>query len=192
MREARTAAAGFADSASRRPPDPPHMPRRPGDHLSRTGAAQPRGGVAVAADRRASTASARWRGGHRRDRAASVLEEQVCADTRRRLGEVSRAPPVSVASAPDARRPVRVPALRRRLALVRAARAAVDVPLIASLNGGAAGGWPAYAHALQEAGASGDRAERVRGAGRRPRLGARDRGPPPRAARDVKSVVTSR
>ena len=28
------------------------------------------------------------------------------------------------------------------------------MPVIASLNGGDAGGWPAYAHALQQAGAS--------------------------------------
>ncbi|MFO7544445.1 MAG: dihydroorotate dehydrogenase-like protein [Trueperaceae bacterium] len=37
--------------------------------------------------------------------------------------------------------------------LIRRAKAAVDVPIIASLNGATPGGWTRYAHALEEAGA---------------------------------------
>ncbi len=85
----------------------------------------------------------------------SVLEEQVYADARRRLGESSQAAAgLGHVSATTPAPGHDVPTLDDALALLRAARAAVDVPLIASLNGGAAGGWPAYAHALQEAGAS--------------------------------------
>lgn len=40
------------------------------------------------------------------------------------------------------------------LSLLERAAAAVDVPVIASLNGTTAGGWTGYAHALQEAGAA--------------------------------------
>jgi dihydroorotate dehydrogenase (fumarate) len=85
----------------------------------------------------------------------SVLEEQVFADARRRL---DRSPQGTAGlgrvSATTPEPGHAVPALEDALALLRAARSAVDVPLIASLNGSAAGGWPAFAHALQEAGAS--------------------------------------
>lgn len=42
----------------------------------------------------------------------------------------------------------------RYLRLVEQAVAAVDVPVIASLNGSTPGGWPNFAHAMQEAGAA--------------------------------------
>src|SRR4051812_47148369 len=85
----------------------------------------------------------------------SVLEEQVFADARRRLdGSAQGASGLGRVSATTPAPGHPVPALDDALALLRAARSAVDVPLIASLNGGAAGGWPAFAHALQEAGAS--------------------------------------
>jgi dihydroorotate dehydrogenase (fumarate) len=85
----------------------------------------------------------------------SILEEQVWNEAARRLermpdgiGRLDR-----VAS----RRPRPSAALddaNDGLDLIRRARAEFDVPVIASLNGGDAGGWPAYAHALQQAGAS--------------------------------------
>jgi dihydroorotate dehydrogenase (fumarate) len=85
----------------------------------------------------------------------SVLEEQVFADARRQLERSAQGsaglPRVSATTPAPGHE---LPALEDALALLRAARAAVDVPLIASVNGGAAGGWPAFAHALQEAGAS--------------------------------------
>jgi dihydroorotate dehydrogenase (fumarate) len=85
----------------------------------------------------------------------SVLEEQVFADACRRLdGSAQGASGLGRVSATTPAPGHPVPALDDALALLRAARSAVDVPLIASLNGGAAGGWPAFAHALQEAGAS--------------------------------------
>jgi dihydroorotate dehydrogenase (fumarate) len=43
---------------------------------------------------------------------------------------------------------------RRHLSLVRRAAAAVDIPVIASINGATAGGWTGYAAAMQEAGAA--------------------------------------
>ncbi len=43
---------------------------------------------------------------------------------------------------------------RRHLSLVQRAAAAVDVPVIGSLNGVTAGGWTEYARAMQEAGAA--------------------------------------
>lgn len=43
---------------------------------------------------------------------------------------------------------------RRYLRLVERAAAAVDVPVVASLNGSTAGGWSRFAHAMQEAGAA--------------------------------------
>jgi dihydroorotate dehydrogenase (fumarate) len=42
----------------------------------------------------------------------------------------------------------------RYVRLVERAAAAVDVPVIASLNGSTPGGWPLFAHAMQEAGAA--------------------------------------
>src|SRR4051812_2278178 len=85
----------------------------------------------------------------------SVLEEQVFADARRRLdGSAQGASGLGRVSATTPAPGHPVPALDDALALLRAARSAVDVPLIASLNGGAAGGWPAFAHAPPEAGAS--------------------------------------
>jgi dihydroorotate dehydrogenase (fumarate) len=42
----------------------------------------------------------------------------------------------------------------RYLALLREARAALQIPVIASLNGASAGGWVAYARKMEEAGAS--------------------------------------
>ncbi len=42
----------------------------------------------------------------------------------------------------------------RYVRLVERAVAAVDVPVIASLNGSTPGGWPLFAHAMQEAGAA--------------------------------------
>ena len=42
----------------------------------------------------------------------------------------------------------------RHLALVKEARAALQVPVIASLNGASAGGWVGYARKMEEAGAS--------------------------------------
>ncbi len=42
----------------------------------------------------------------------------------------------------------------RYLRLIERAVAAVDVPVIASLNGSTPGGWPSFAHAMQEAGAA--------------------------------------
>jgi len=84
----------------------------------------------------------------------SILEEQVWTDARahiERLGDsVGQLERVS-AHAPAEGMRYSDPA--DTVSLLRAARAAVDVPLIASLNGGAGGGWPAYAHALQQAGA---------------------------------------
>jgi dihydroorotate dehydrogenase (fumarate) len=84
----------------------------------------------------------------------SILEEQVWTDARsqieRRADSVGRLARVS-ANAPAEGMRYSDPA--DTLSLLRAAREAVDVPLIASLNGGAGGGWPAYAHALQQAGA---------------------------------------
>ena len=44
--------------------------------------------------------------------------------------------------------------LRRYLSLVERAAAAVDIPVIASLNGATAGGWTDYASALEQAGAA--------------------------------------
>src|ERR1700746_1098228 len=46
------------------------------------------------------------------------------------------------------------PGPRRYLSLLERAAAAVDVPVIASLNGVPTGGWPAYASALEQAGAA--------------------------------------
>jgi dihydroorotate dehydrogenase (fumarate) len=43
---------------------------------------------------------------------------------------------------------------RRYLSLLERATAAVDIPVIASLNGTTTGGWTGYAHALAEAGAA--------------------------------------
>ena len=43
---------------------------------------------------------------------------------------------------------------RRHLSLLERAAAAVDVPVIASLNGVTAGGWTSYARAMQDAGAA--------------------------------------
>ena len=43
---------------------------------------------------------------------------------------------------------------RRYLSLLERAAAAVDVPVIASLNGSTTGGWTDYASALQDAGAA--------------------------------------
>ncbi|WP_416957298.1 dihydroorotate dehydrogenase-like protein [Nocardioides sp. T5] len=43
---------------------------------------------------------------------------------------------------------------KRYVRLVERAVAAVDVPVIASLNGSTPGGWPLFAHAMQEAGAA--------------------------------------
>lgn len=42
----------------------------------------------------------------------------------------------------------------RYLRLIEQAVPAVDVPVIASLNGSTPGGWPSFAHAMQEAGAA--------------------------------------
>ena len=85
----------------------------------------------------------------------SILEEQVWIEAARRLermpdglGRLDRV---------TSRRPRPSPALDDAgdgLDLIRRARSEFDVPVIASLNGGDAGGWPAYAHALQQAGAS--------------------------------------
>ncbi len=46
------------------------------------------------------------------------------------------------------------PGPRRYLSLVERAAAAVDVPVIASLNGSTPGGWEGYARAMQDAGAA--------------------------------------
>ena len=83
----------------------------------------------------------------------SVLEEQVWSDAARRL---ERSPDSAerlarVRSRPASRAPLDDATVG--LDLIRRARAEFDVPVIASLNGGDAGGWPAYAHALQQAGA---------------------------------------
>lgn len=43
---------------------------------------------------------------------------------------------------------------RRYLSLIERAASAVDIPLIASINGTTPGGWVEYAHAIQDAGAS--------------------------------------
>ncbi len=43
---------------------------------------------------------------------------------------------------------------RRYLSLIERSAEAVDIPLIASINGSTPGGWVEYAHAMQEAGAS--------------------------------------
>ena len=85
----------------------------------------------------------------------SVFEEQVFRDAERllagnaraigRLEHVSAYPPAAAVTLDDP---------SDGLELIRAAVAEVDVPVIASLNGGGGGGWPAYAHALQQAGAA--------------------------------------
>ena len=85
----------------------------------------------------------------------SILEEQVWNEAARRLERM----PDGIGSLDRvaSRRPAAPGAVDDAaggLELIREAAAAFDVPVIASLNGGAAGGWPTYAHALQQAGAA--------------------------------------
>jgi dihydroorotate dehydrogenase (fumarate) len=85
----------------------------------------------------------------------SVFEEQVWRFSERllarnpdgigRLDRVSSYPPAPAVNLDDA---------ADAFDLIRAAVDAVDVPIIASLNGGGSGGWPVYAHGLQQAGAA--------------------------------------
>jgi dihydroorotate dehydrogenase (fumarate) len=85
----------------------------------------------------------------------SVFEEQIEADAAR-YDEVTALPAESFAEAltyfPD-RTDYRV-GPHAYLDLVRRARAAVDIPVIASLNGTTSEGWISYAGLLEEAGAS--------------------------------------
>ncbi len=84
----------------------------------------------------------------------SVFEEQVWRSSERllagndggigRLDRVSSYPPDATVALDDP---------SAALGLIRAAVNAVDIPIVASLNGGGSGGWPVYAHALQQAGA---------------------------------------
>ena len=66
--------------------------------------------------------------------------------------------------------------LRRYVSLIERAVAAVDVPVIASLNGTTPGGWTDFATALEQGRRGGDRTERLPPAGQsaaaRPRRGA--------------------
>lgn len=85
----------------------------------------------------------------------SVFEEQVWREAQRLLER--RPDSVGSLARVSSYRPDRSVALddpSDALELIRQARAEVDVPVIASLNGAGAGGWPAYAHALQQAGAA--------------------------------------
>ncbi|MGA9115093.1 MAG: dihydroorotate dehydrogenase-like protein [Candidatus Dormiibacterota bacterium] len=84
----------------------------------------------------------------------SLFEEQIRRETERDLdlaeagsesfGEALSYLPVPVADG----RP------RQYLSLIERARAAVAIPVIASLNGATSGGWADYARSMQEAGAS--------------------------------------
>jgi len=84
----------------------------------------------------------------------SLFEEQIRRETERDLdlaeagsesfGEALTYLPVPVADG----RP------HEYLSLIERARAAVNIPVIASLNGSTSGGWADYAHSMQEAGAS--------------------------------------
>ena len=68
----------------------------------------------------------------------------------------------------------------RYLDLVRTARAELDVPIIASVNGSTPGGWTLYAKILADEGDRCTRAQRVPGGGRHrsPRVPGRGRVPP--------------
>jgi dihydroorotate dehydrogenase (fumarate) len=84
----------------------------------------------------------------------SVLEESIWRDASTRLhGTVGGIGSMQRVSAQPPAAAVHVDDAGDTLTLLREATATVDVPIIASINGGEAGGWPAYAHALQQAGA---------------------------------------
>jgi dihydroorotate dehydrogenase (fumarate) len=84
----------------------------------------------------------------------SVLAESIWHDASARLrGTAHGIGSLQRVSAHPPAASLRVDAADQTLTMLRDATAAVDVPIIASINGGEAGGWPAYAHALQQAGA---------------------------------------
>ena len=121
------------------------------------GAAQPARRVGVAAVARPSTASGGWpTPASARSCCYSLFEEQLREEAareraagRRRHRELRR-----VAVATSRPPPRRTPGPRRYLSLLERAAAAVDVPVIASLNGVTPGGWADYARAMQDAGAA--------------------------------------
>ena len=119
------------------------------------GAAQPAGrlGVAAVADRRRRPAP----GGRRRRRGRAALAVRGADRARGRArtrGWPTPAPRASPSRCRTSRpRPSDDVGPRRYLELLERAAAAVDVPVIASLNGVTPGGWIDYARAMQEAGA---------------------------------------
>ena len=86
----------------------------------------------------------------------SLFEEQLRArGGARTRGSSTPAPRASPSRSPTSRPPPRRrPARARYLSLLERAAAAVDVPVIASLNGVTPEGWTDYARAMQDAGAA--------------------------------------
>lgn len=85
----------------------------------------------------------------------SIFEEQIEAEA----ADVARLISVGAESFPEALSyfppfAAHCSGVDRHLELIRAARGAVDMPVIASLNGISSGGWTSYARLVEEAGAN--------------------------------------
>ena len=118
--------------------------------------AQPARGVGVAAVLHRSTASGAWRTPASARSSCSRCSRSSCARRPRANARLVDGPAESFPEALDY-----VPAVaeedagpRRYLSLLERAAAAVDVPVIASLNGVTPEGWTDYARAMQDAGAA--------------------------------------
>ena len=136
-------------------PTPAGSADGPLDQLHGPRPAQPARGVGVAAVLHRSTASGAWPTPASARSCCSRCSRSSCArrprerTARRRPAEAS--PRRWTTSPPSSRR---TPGPRRYLSLLERAAAAVDVPVIASLNGVTPEGWTDYARAMQDAGAA--------------------------------------
>ena len=128
----------------------------PLDPLPGPGAAQPARRLARPRSRRPSTACGGWPTRASARSSSTRCSRSSCAARRPRTrGSSTPAPRASPSRSPTSPPTPRTsPGPRRYLSLLERAAAAVDVPVIGSLNGVTPGGWAGYARAMQDAGAA--------------------------------------